>query len=433
MEKKSVRPVKVQVVGEGNLTAANNSFSGTARGMKESVLSFRVPGSVKAVYFEEGQRASANRIAARIDDSDYKIKVRELENRLQGALAQLAQLTRGARDEDIKILESKRKSAEAAVRSAKSAIKSAEAAVKSAKTSLDAAISENKRVNQLYVKQAASKRDLDNAKSNMELKRSQWEQAKSGQIQVGDQLEQAIQNVETVKKELEKARAGGREEEIQAQEAQVRAIRSSLNQAKANLGYTELAIPFGGIIAKKHISSFEQVNAGTPIFTLIDIGQVEVRISVSDSLISRVFQGREVQVQFLGLPGKQYKGVIHKIGITADAQTLTYPVFIKIDNRGSLIKPGMTANVSFKIEDRSTSYPTVPIHTILQDKVTREKYVWLFDREKGAAKRRKVVLGSLQGETVEVIEGLEFGDVQIVAGIHKLRDDMEVRLMNGIQ
>ncbi len=429
IEKKTIRPVKVRLIGEGQITQRNNSFSGTAKGIREALLSFRVPGVLKSLAYEVGQNVKAGAIGAKLDQNDYLLSINTLENQINGAKARLQQMQTGSRSEDIEILESKIASARASVRSSEAAHKSGISNEKSAKSGLELATTENKRINVLYSKQAASKKDVDRAHSNLEVKKAQWEQAVNQIEQLKNQLEQANLNVKTGEKEMEKAKAGGRKEEIEAQESEIKALSSNLSKAKSNLRYTNLRIPFSGIISKRHVSNFEQVGAGNPIYKLVDVKEVEVQISVPDSLISNLYRGQKVKISFISLPKRSFLGKVSKIGISADQRTLTFPVFVKLSNPGKKIRPGMTANVVFQITTNTTSYPTIPIHTILQDKVNNTKFVWLYDQETKTVRRQEILLGSLQAEEVEVVQGIKQGDILIIAGIHKIRENMKVRLL----
>ncbi len=483
LSKEVIRPVKLRTVMMQAGTNLNNSFSGTAKGVKESVLSFRVPGVLQKLQLEVGNPAALESIAAVLDDRDYLLKVKDLNNQLKSAEANLSQLVKGARTEDLRILESKLKSAhvaennaqstvksaESAIRSAESAIRGSEAQVRSAESNIgsaesavqsaisarDTAKKDYDRVVQLYAKQAASKSSLDRARTTLDQQQNQLEQAKNQLEQAKNQLEQAKtqleqsknqleqtkiqqqqainqweqanQNIETAQNELKKARAGGRAEEIEAQQARVQSIRANLIQAQANLADTQLKIPFAGIIAEKHVSNFEQISAGQPVYTLVDIEKIEVQISVPESMIGRVSASQEVRVNFLNFPEKNFAAQITKVGVSADPKTLTFPVFVQMENPEQQILPGMTANVLINIQQQISTYPTIPINAIVQDKVNQNKYVWVFDPDQSTVSKRTVVLGLLNQEEVEILQGLQHGNQIVVAGVHSLTDGMKVK------
>ncbi|PCI29237.1 MAG: hypothetical protein COB67_04440 [SAR324 cluster bacterium] len=414
-KKEIIRPVKVQKIQLSGSESSLNQFSGKARHIRESLLSFRVSGVLTELKYKVGQQVNVRSLGAALDQRDFKTNVRGLINQLQSAQAQLAQMRKGARPEDLRIIESKLKSAQAAKRST-------EAAVSGALTARETARSDFQRITQLYAKRAASKSQLDRSKVAMAQQETLHKQSLT-------QLEQAGQNITTAEKELEKAKAGAREEDILAQEANTRSLNEKVIQAKASLADTQLLIPFSGIISRKNVSNFEQITAGQPIYNLIDISKIEVQISLPETLISYIAKGQPVKINFLNFPSRQYEGRINKIGVTADQQTLTYPVFIEVENRDNKILPGMTAQVNLQTSPTETSYPSIPLHAVIQNKVTQAKYVWLYSPDSGTVTKQVVQIGSFQNDRVEIIEGLNNGDLLIVAGVHKIREGMKVRLL----
>ncbi len=385
-----IRPVKVKRVQTAVAADQMKSFTGTAKGIKESILSFRVPGVLKTLTAKVGDQVKNGQAVATLDDRDFKLNVRDLENRLQGAEAQLDQLRKGARSEDVRILDSRIKGAQAAER---------------------AASADYRRVQQLYAKDAAPKSRLDQAQN-------QWEQAREA--------------VRAAQEEKAKALAGGREEEIRAQTANIRSIRSNLSQAKANLTDTTLKIPFDGIISAKQISDFEQVGAGQPIYTLVDITRIEIQISIPEQLISQVTSGQSVEVHLPNFAGQSFVGTTTKLGVTADKATLTYPVFVELDNPENLILPGMSAEVQLQLEQQGSGFPSVPINSVLEDKVSKLKYVWIFDETSSSVSRRDVTLGRILSDDIEVIQGLQNGDLVVIAGVHRVQEGLKVRVPKNI-
>lgn len=381
-----VRPVKVRKIQSRFGASDENVVSAVAQGIRESVLSFRVSGTLQKMNAEVGDEVKEGRVVAALDDRDYKLAVEDLENRLKAAQAQLDQMTSGARSEDLRIFQSK---------------------VSSARSAEQTAAAEYRRVQGLYSKDAAPRSRLDQAKT-------QWDQAR--------------ENLSSAEEEYAKAQAGGREEEIRAQTANVRSMRSNLEKARADLADTRLKVPFSSMVNAKHISNFEQVKAGSPVYTIVDIDQVEVQTSVPESLIAFVSSGQQVKVQFINFPDKEFEGVVTKVGVSADPATLTYPVFVKIANKEHDIRPGMTASVHFSFERVGARFPTVPIHAILEDKLTKSRYVWVVEANQLEIERRDIRIGQIQNEEIEVLEGLQDGELLVVAGVHKVKEGMKVRL-----
>jgi len=265
---------------------------------------------------------------------------------------------------------------------------------------------EYQRVQQLYANDAASKSRLEQAKNS---------------------LDKVLLDLKSANEEYVIATHGGREEEVRAQKFKVESIRSNLDQAQANLKDTELKAPFIGEIAEKHVSNFEQVSAGQKIYTLVDLKNVEMQISVPEGWISKVKKGQATKVVFLKYPDKVFKGWVDKVAVVADSATLTYPVYVKVRNSKGLLLPGMSTSVFLNLKGIRKQLPTVPIHAIIENPATGGKLIWSLDPKTQLVQKRSIQVGKISGNEVEVIQGLRHGDQVVVAGADRLKDGMKVR------
>jgi len=381
-----IPPVKVKVVGTNPSESNVKVFSGVSEGIQEITLSFRVAGVLETILGEVGDIRQEGELIAELDPRDFILAKKNLEGQLQTAQAELDALQKGERLENILKLE---------------------AEILSLKSSKRTAESEYKRVQQLYANDVASKARLDQTKSS-------WDLAKANQ--------------EAKEQEYAIALKGGREEDVRAQKAKIRSIEAILDQAIADENDTKLRMPFDGVIAIKHVSNFEQIQKGQEIYDVIDNNSMEVKISIPDTLISYVKRGQLAETKFLPLPNKKFQGKVTKVGLVADKATLTYPIWVEIPNPKRQILAGMSAEVSIRFQGMGTPLPLLPIHSVLEDKVSNGKYVWMFDPETSTAKRRNITIGKIVQNEIEVIQGINYGDTIIVAGLDRLNEGMKVRL-----
>ncbi len=386
VKKKIIRPVKTKTIQFDPKGDEEKEFSGVAQSDESSTLSFRVSGVLQKMNVDVGDKVKRGEVTATLDKRDYLLKVKDLEGQLTTAQAELDQILKGARSEDIRILENK--------------IASLDSSVKTARQ-------EYQRVQQLYANDAASKGRLDQAKNS---------------------LDKVLLDHKSANEEYVIATHGGREEEVRAQTFKVESIKSNLDQASANLSDTELKAPFDGEIAGKHVSNFEQVPAGQKIYTLVDLRHIEIQISAPEEWISRIHKKQEANVEFLNFSGKKIRGWVERIGVTADPETLTYQVVIKIPNPKGIFLPGMSSMASLKIKGVGKTFPTVPIHSIVENLASGENFVWTVDVQSSTVKKTLINIGNISGDEVAVLEGLRNGDRVVIAGADRLKDGMKIRL-----
>ena len=117
-------------------------------------------------------------------------------------------------------------------------------------------------------------------------------------------------------------------------------------------------------------------------------------------------------------------GRVSNIDLAANASTRAYPVKIKIENPGHVLKPGMYAEVLLDAGAEAGIIIPGAAVTMLDQK----SFVWVI--EDGCAYRREVETGQSGGRDVIVRAGLKEGEELAVTGIEALGEGMKVVVQN---
>jgi len=219
----------------------------------------------------------------------------------------------------------------------------------------------------------------------------------------------------------------GAEAQRNSDRAQVEALEAQLKQANNQLAYTELKAPFPGFISNKAVEEFETVTGGQPVLSLIDPRSLKVQLGVPEGLIAQVKERQAVKVTFESLPGEEFYGEVSEVEVALDSSTGTYPVTVILHEPGSKIRPGMSAEVTFTFGFKGEKGFVIPTSAILDDIQTGQRYVWIY--AEGRAEKRKVATGDLVADGVEVISGLEEGELVVTAGVTRIEEGQEIRLL----
>ena len=227
--------------------------------------------------------------------------------------------------------------------------------------------------------------------------------------------------------DLDAARAGA-----ESARAQVHSIQKRLELAKSQLGYTRLRAATDGAIAEVGVEVNENVQAGQTVVLLTAGARPEVMVGMPESLIAQVEAGSKVSVTFDAIPVKTFTAVVAEVGVVTGMST-TYPVTVRLEEADSEVRPGMAAEVAFRFgspDDRERFL--VPPIAVAEDRNGR--YVFVVEPGPegfGVTRRRAVTVGELREEGLEILEGLSDGDFVVIAGISKIVDGQEVRLLPG--
>ncbi|MEJ2720526.1 MAG: efflux RND transporter periplasmic adaptor subunit [bacterium] len=223
--------------------------------------------------------------------------------------------------------------------------------------------------------------------------------------------------------------------ELEQRRSQRDVTKARLDEAKRNLGYTYLRAPFDGQIGRRYVENFMDVRPNEEIVDLNDVRNVEIIFDVAENLIKGIRAGWTVEAfaLFDAAPGKRYPLTRKEIATRADAATQTFKVTYEMPQpEDFLLLPGMTAEALVVLtateEAAESERITIPAIAVMGD-AENNAYVWLVDPEKMTVHKRVVDMGPVTGTTdIVVREGLQTGDIVVIAGVTELQEGMEVRL-----
>jgi HlyD family secretion protein len=143
--------------------------------------------------------------------------------------------------------------------------------------------------------------------------------------------------------------------QVDADESTLESARAALNQAQANLGFTTIVSPINGIVISRNVDIGQTVAASfqTPTLFVIaqDLQRMQVDTNVSEADVGRLFPGMQATFTVDGYPGQPFAGTLRQIRNASQTvqNVVTYDAVINVDNSKLLLKPGMTANVTFVV------------------------------------------------------------------------------------
>ncbi len=363
----------------------------------------KIQGRVIRLLVAEGDRVRAGQVLVRLDDREARAQVAQAQAAVALGEAKVIQAEQALATEqgvaDAQVAQSQaqltaaearvpqaettvslqRRTADEAVASARAQLGAAQAMAASAHSALAKARNDLARVRALFAQGAVAAQDVDRAKTAYDAAVAQARSAEEAVRQArsllstaeANRMQVAIreQDVLASRAAVSQAQAALRNAQtgysVVAQRRQdVAAARAALAQAKANLqylevlaGYTTLTAPTDGIVLTKNVEQGEVVAAGTPVYTLVDPGDMWLRVFIPESQIGRVHVGQRAQVTVDAFPGRAFPGRVVEISSQAeftpgnvqtkeDRVKLVFGVKIRLDNRDGSLKPGMPADAT---------------------------------------------------------------------------------------
>ena len=198
--------------------------------------------------------------------------------------------------------------------------------------------------------------------------------------------------------------------------------KARLAQARISFGDATIRSSINGIVNKRHIEPGSVVASGTALFDLVNVSRLKLRVNVSENQIASLKVGTPVQVKASVFPDKEFSGKITFIAPMADA-TLNFPVEIEIENPGNSIKAGMYGTANFAATEAQQKPLRIVPRSAFVGSVNSNQ---VFVVKDSIAQLKKIVAGRVFGDKVEVLDGLQDGEIVVTSGQINLADGTKV-------
>ena len=204
---------------------------------------------------------------------------------------------------------------------------------------------------------------------------------------------------------------------------------ASLEKDKAMYGYARITAPFDGVVTEIDAYSGALLPAGTSsnkgdqaLCHLAQDSVLRLVIPVPESAVPDIRRGSELRVRVPVL-NKTFQGTVARVSDQLDLSTRTMHTEIDVPNPGLEIVPGMYAEASLVLKERSDVL-SVPVQAI--ERQGTGTSVFVVNKE-NQVQEQQVQLGIETSDQAEVISGLNENDLVVVGNRSQLRPGMTVR------
>ncbi|MDG1571297.1 efflux RND transporter periplasmic adaptor subunit [Robiginitalea sp. M366] len=207
---------------------------------------------------------------------------------------------------------------------------------------------------------------------------------------------------------------------------------SAVRQAEAQLAKASIRATFNGIVDEVLLEEGSTVNpaAGMAVFRLVNLSDMYVEVDVPERFLSSVQVGKDVQI-YLPVLGDTIRTQIRQTGNFINPANRSFRAEIPVPNPDGRVKPNLTAKV--RINDYTKEGALVIPPSVISENAEGEQYVYLATgaAEGGLATavKRVVETGLVQGNQVEVLNGIDAGEVLIIEGARRVRDGQQIQIL----
>jgi multidrug efflux system membrane fusion protein len=212
--------------------------------------------------------------------------------------------------------------------------------------------------------------------------------------------------------------------------ARFTASRARRSQAELSVNDATLRSPIDGVILRRAVEVGSLAGPSAPAFTVADTRVVKVVFGVPDVIVATLRPGGRLTIQAEAMPGQTLEGRITRISPSADPNSRVFEVEAALPNPDGRMKVGMLATLRLGGGGPKEAL-LVPLATVVRPAGDSTGYaVYVVENSNTAhARLRRVSLGNVTGNLIEVREGLRPGDRVILRGATIVADGQPVRVI----
>jgi len=343
------RPVKVFQAVEQRVPRMVSS-TGALAADDTVVLGVKVPGRLVEQAVDLGTRVRKGQVIARIDQTDYRLRVEQAEAALQQARARLGLALTGTDEQ---------------VDPEKTSI------VRQARAVLDEARLARERSAKLLQQNLIARAQDDTAEANLGVAEGRYHDAL---------------------------------EEVRNRQATLTQRRSELELARQQLADTVLVSPFDGAVSARQAAVGEYLAAGAPVATLVRTHPLRLRLPVPEREAAGVRVGQAVRLTVEG-DTTAYQGRVVRLSPIVQEQNRTLLIEAEVPNANAVLKPGAFARADI-VTESSQPVIRVPAASL----VTFAGVEKLLVVRQGKIAEVRVTTGRRGNDTIEIVAGLKPGE-----------------------
>ncbi|MFZ1288461.1 MAG: efflux RND transporter periplasmic adaptor subunit [Melioribacteraceae bacterium] len=273
--------VKTTKVFKGDLVQTITA-NGIVRAEKELDITSNINGIINEINIYEGKYVNKNEVLISFDDREYKVDLREAEERIIEAKVSYGLLIKDAPADTVG------------------------------------------NIKQIEIEKKLKKLEEDYTNNQI---------AENEYLKLKEDLEMKL------------IFTGAKREELILNKSGYNAAINQIDRAKLNLEYTKIKAPFSGVIGNFDLVEGQRSTAGNTLFKLFSSSIMQISIDVLESELNKIKIGNKAEIEIPALQSEKFIGKVERISPYIDTENRTCKVIISLKNIDHKVKPGMYVNV----------------------------------------------------------------------------------------
>lgn len=203
--------------------------------------------------------------------------------------------------------------------------------------------------------------------------------------------------------------------------------KATYDLAMLNLEHTSVRSPISGVISQRFVKAGNMVTTDQQLYRVTDFNPLQAILHIPEHEMSKIKKDQRVELLVDAIPGETFVGRIERTSPVVDAETGTFKVTIYVTETRDKLRPGMFARVKIVYDTRENTR-MIPKSAVISEDLAQSVYVV----KDSLAFKKNIRTGYTNGTNVEVIDGLDDGEIVVTIGQASLQDSSKVNVIERI-
>jgi HlyD family secretion protein len=350
--------------------------------LEQATVAPKITSSVKKFYVQRGTRVKKGQLVAELENADLSASAEVSKADYEQAEANYA-MTVGA--------------------GLPQQIQKAELDAASAKSAFDAQQKIYDSRNELLQQGAIPRRDVDAAEVALAQARSQNEQAQ---------------------KQLADLQRLGKEQLLKSAQGSKESAEGKYRGAAAQLSYSLIKSPIDGVVTDRPLYEGDLATANQPILTVMNLSRLIAKAHIPQVEAAQLRVGNPAEIKVAGLD-EPVKARVTLVSPALDPGSTTIEVWVEARKPDPGLRPGMTVSVAMTAKTAKDAI-VVPAGAVFRSEEAGDYVLVAGNDEK--AHQKKVQIGIRNGESAQVVSGVNEGEPVITSGGYAVPDGTKIKI-----
>ncbi|MDZ7682534.1 MAG: efflux RND transporter periplasmic adaptor subunit [Fodinibius sp.] len=214
-------------------------------------------------------------------------------------------------------------------------------------------------------------------------------------------------------------------QEFENAKYEFQAQKSDYELANLQVKYLKIRAPISGVISDRLIKVGNMISTDQEAFQITDFDPILAVLKVPEHEMDKLRKNQQALIQVDAIAGKTFTGRVLRISPTVNPETGTFEVTVSVSDDSRQLKPGMFGRVRIVYDTHQNALMVPKNAVMIEDGISS---VYLINNK--MAFRRPVRTGYLNGDSIEILEGLSPADTVVTIGQSSLQDSALVEVVS---